>query len=145
MVLASDEGLAGAGDAEQRLVAEALGEAVGQALDRRRLVAGKLQTNSYGYQDRNPATVIVLTQTPGTDALKAARGIKAKIAGAVGALPARASNTASSTIPPSSSRSPRASSTRRSSRRSASSCSSCCCSCRPGARRSFRSSPSRSR
>ena len=44
-----------------------------------RVELGALNYNSYGYQDRNPATVIVLTQTPGTDALKAARGIKAKI------------------------------------------------------------------
>ena len=45
-----------------------------------RVELGALNYNSYGYQDRHPATVIVLTQTPGTDALKAARAIKAKIA-----------------------------------------------------------------
>ncbi len=44
-----------------------------------RVELGALNYNNYGYQDRNPATVIVLTQTPGTDALKAARAIKAKI------------------------------------------------------------------
>ena len=44
-----------------------------------RVELGAQNYNSHGYQDRNPATVIVLTQTPGTDALKAARAIKAKI------------------------------------------------------------------
>ncbi len=44
-----------------------------------RVELGALNYTNYGYQDRNPATVIVLTQTPGTDALKAARAIKAKI------------------------------------------------------------------
>jgi hydrophobe/amphiphile efflux-1 (HAE1) family protein len=44
-----------------------------------RVELGALNYNSFGYQDRHPATVIVLTQTPGTDALKAARSIKAKM------------------------------------------------------------------
>ena len=44
-----------------------------------RVELGALNYNSVGYQDRHPATVIVLTQTPGTDALKAARSIKAKM------------------------------------------------------------------
>ena len=40
---------------------------------------GALDYRTYGYQDRSPATVIVLTQTPGTDALKAARDVKERI------------------------------------------------------------------
>jgi HAE1 family hydrophobic/amphiphilic exporter-1 len=45
-----------------------------------RVELGALDYRTYGYQDRHPATVIVLTQTPGTDALKAARAVKEKIA-----------------------------------------------------------------
>ncbi len=45
-----------------------------------RVELGALDYRTYGYQNRDPATVIVLTQTPGTDALKAARAVKEKIA-----------------------------------------------------------------
>ena len=41
---------------------------------------GAISYNTYGYQDRHPATVLVVTQAPGSDALKSANAIKATMA-----------------------------------------------------------------
>ena len=41
---------------------------------------GAISYNTYGYQDRFPATVLVVTQAPGSDALKTATEIKARMA-----------------------------------------------------------------
>ena len=40
---------------------------------------GAINYNTFGYQDRFPATVLVVTQAPGSDALKTAEAIKAKM------------------------------------------------------------------
>ena len=45
-----------------------------------RVELGALNYSTYGYQNRDPATVMVITQAPGSDALKAANAIKAKMA-----------------------------------------------------------------
>ena len=42
---------------------------------------GAISYNTYGYQDRYPATVLVVTQAPGSDALKTASAIKKAMAG----------------------------------------------------------------
>ncbi len=42
-----------------------------------RIELGALSYMSFGYQDRDPATVIVMTQQPGSDALKTVNAIKA--------------------------------------------------------------------
>jgi hydrophobe/amphiphile efflux-1 (HAE1) family protein len=41
-----------------------------------RVELGAISYNTYGYMDRVPATVLVVTQAPGTDALKTARVVK---------------------------------------------------------------------
>jgi multidrug efflux pump subunit AcrB len=41
-----------------------------------RVELGAISYNSYGYMNRVPATVLVVTQAPGTDALKTARVVK---------------------------------------------------------------------
>ena len=41
-----------------------------------RVELGAISYNSYGYMDRVPATVLVVTQAPGTDALKTAQMVK---------------------------------------------------------------------
>jgi hydrophobe/amphiphile efflux-1 (HAE1) family protein len=41
---------------------------------------GAISYSTYGYQDRNPATVLVMTQAPGSDALKASNAIKRTMA-----------------------------------------------------------------
>ncbi len=45
-----------------------------------RIELGALNYNTYGYQDRHPATVMVMTQQPGSDALKTAENIKKAMA-----------------------------------------------------------------
>lgn len=45
-----------------------------------RVELGALSYNSFGYQNHYPATVLVMTQAPGTDALKAANEIKRTMA-----------------------------------------------------------------
>jgi hydrophobe/amphiphile efflux-1 (HAE1) family protein len=45
-----------------------------------RVELGALSYTSFGYQNRYPATVLFMTQTPGTDALKAANEIKRTMA-----------------------------------------------------------------
>jgi multidrug efflux pump subunit AcrB len=45
-----------------------------------RIELGALNYNTYGYQDRFPATVLVMTQQPGSDALKTADNIKKAMA-----------------------------------------------------------------
>jgi multidrug efflux pump subunit AcrB len=45
-----------------------------------RIELGALNYNTYGYQDRYPATVLVMTQQPGSDALKTADNIKKAMA-----------------------------------------------------------------
>ncbi len=42
-----------------------------------RVELGAISYNTYGYMDRNPATVLAVTQAPGTDALKTASDVKA--------------------------------------------------------------------
>lgn len=41
-----------------------------------RVELGAISYNTYGYMDRNPATVVVVTQAPGSDALKTAQVVK---------------------------------------------------------------------
>jgi hydrophobe/amphiphile efflux-1 (HAE1) family protein len=41
-----------------------------------RVELGAISYNTYGYMDRNPATVLAVTQAPGTDALKTASDVK---------------------------------------------------------------------
>ncbi|MEZ5849161.1 MAG: multidrug efflux RND transporter permease subunit [Hyphomicrobiaceae bacterium] len=48
---------------------------------------GAQSYNTYGYQDRNPATVLVVTQQPGSDALKTAHAIKAAMKELAGRFP----------------------------------------------------------
>jgi hydrophobe/amphiphile efflux-1 (HAE1) family protein len=45
-----------------------------------RVELGALSYNTFGYQNRYPATVLFMTQSPGSDALKAAQKIKATMA-----------------------------------------------------------------
>ena len=45
-----------------------------------RIELGALNYTSYGYQDRDPATVVVLTQQPGSDALKTTKAVYAAMA-----------------------------------------------------------------
>ena len=51
-----------------------------------RVELGALSYTTYGYQDRFPATVMAITQQPGSNAIDTANAIKAEMAG-VGALP----------------------------------------------------------
>ena len=45
-----------------------------------RVELGAISYNTYGYMDRVPATVLAVTQAPGSDALKTARDVKAAMA-----------------------------------------------------------------
>ena len=56
------------------------------------------------YQDRDPATVVVLTQQPGSDALKTTKAVYAAMAEIRTSRSRKASNTASATTRPNSSR-----------------------------------------
>ena len=51
-----------------------------QLKDIGRVELGALNYATYGYQDHYPATVLVVTRSPGSDALKTARAIKATMA-----------------------------------------------------------------
>jgi hydrophobe/amphiphile efflux-1 (HAE1) family protein len=52
-----------------------------------RIELGALNYTTYGYQDRDPATVIVITQQPGSDALKTVNRIKSSMQELSGAFP----------------------------------------------------------
>jgi multidrug efflux pump subunit AcrB len=52
-----------------------------------RIELGALNYNTYGYQDRYPATVLVMTQQPGSDALKTADNIKKAMANLAPSFP----------------------------------------------------------
>ena len=134
-----------AGEFEEIILKTGADGRVVRLKDVARVELGALNYTTFGYQDRFPATVLAVTQAPGSDALKTANAIKAAMAELSQAASPRASSIASSTTRPSSSRSRSGSCTRPSSRPWRWSCSSCCCSCRPGGRRSSRSSPSRCR
>ena len=69
-----------AGEFEQIIVKSGADGRVVRLKDVARVELGALNYNTYGYQNRDPATVMVVTQAPGSDALKTATAIKAKMA-----------------------------------------------------------------
>ena len=52
-----------------------------------RVELGALSYTTYGYQDNTPATVLIVTQQPGSNAIETANAIKTDDAAVVAALP----------------------------------------------------------
>jgi len=65
-----------AGDFEQIIIKAGTEGRVVRLRDVARVELGALSYASFGYQNRSPATVLFMTQAPGSDALKAANKIK---------------------------------------------------------------------
>ena len=66
-----------AGEFEEIIVKSSADGRVVRLRDIGRIELGALNYTTYGYQDRDPATVMVMTQQPGSDALKTVNNIKA--------------------------------------------------------------------
>ncbi len=69
-----------AGEFEDIIVKTGADGRVVRLKDVGRIELGALNYTSYGYQDRDPATVVVLTQQPGSDALKTTKAVYAAMA-----------------------------------------------------------------
>ncbi|MEQ1614449.1 MAG: efflux RND transporter permease subunit, partial [Hyphomicrobiaceae bacterium] len=69
-----------AGEFEDIIVKAGADGRVVRLRDVGRIELGALNYTSYGYQDRDPATVVVLTQQPGSDALKTTKTVYAAMA-----------------------------------------------------------------
>jgi hydrophobe/amphiphile efflux-1 (HAE1) family protein len=65
-----------AGEFEEIIVKSSADGRVVRLRDIGRIELGALNYTTYGYQDRDPATVLVMTQQPGSDALKTVNNIK---------------------------------------------------------------------
>ncbi len=65
-----------AGEFEDIIVKSSADGRVVRLRDVGRIELGALNYTTYGYQDRDPATVVVMTQQPGSDALKTVNNIK---------------------------------------------------------------------
>ncbi len=65
------------GEFEEIIVKSSADGRVVRLRDIGRIELGALNYTTYGYQDRDPATVMVMTQQPGSDALKTVNNIKA--------------------------------------------------------------------
>ena len=106
-----------------------------------RVELGALNYATYGYQNGVPAIVVAVTQAPGLRRAEDGQRHQGCHGRDLASRSRAASSIASSTTRPSSSRSRSESSTRPFSKPSPWWSSSSCFSCRPGGRRSFRSSP----
>jgi HAE1 family hydrophobic/amphiphilic exporter-1 len=69
-----------AGEFEDIIIKSGADGRVVRLRDVARVELGALNYNTFGYQNRDPATVMVITQAPGSDALKTATAIKARMA-----------------------------------------------------------------
>ncbi len=76
-----------AGEFEDIIVKSGADGRVVRLRDVARIELGALNYTTYGYQDRDPATVIVMTQQPGSDALKTVANIKKAMADLAVAFP----------------------------------------------------------
>lgn len=68
------------GEFEQIIIKSGVDGRIVRLKDVARVELGALSYNSFGYQNHYPATVLFMTQAPGTDALKAANEIKRTMA-----------------------------------------------------------------
>ena len=76
-----------AGEFEDIIVKSSADGRVVRMRDIGRIELGALNYTTFGYQDRDPATVLVMTQQPGSDALKTVNNIKKAMSDLSGAFP----------------------------------------------------------